>query len=76
MIRCVRMKGYYLFETEEEGQFAFIDTVRDRFVEFGGEQFWETREEFAQAVASIPETNLAGREVAARCERLIPLCVK
>jgi hypothetical protein len=61
MIRYVEVRGYFGPADDETGDFpndfhfAFIDTVRDRFIEFGGEQFWETREAFAFAFSTLHE---------------------
>lgn len=43
MIRFVDIRG------QGTGyRFAFWDTVRDRFLEFGGDQAWEDKEDFLQ----------------------------
>ena len=35
-------------EDEFEDSFAFIDTVVDRFVDVGGNQFWDSWDDFAE----------------------------
>jgi|GEM_PF-2334607 len=45
MIRFIDLTGQ-IYLDDNEGSFAFYDTVRDKFYEFSGCQLWDTIDEF------------------------------
>lgn len=62
MIRFV----YIGYQIDSDGrQFAFYDTVRDKFLEFKGSQVFDSIEDFNESAKS--------HELYERCRRLIPL---
>jgi len=46
MIRFIDLSGQI---TEEGKEFAFYDTVTDRFIEIGGDQIWENFNEVVES---------------------------
>lgn len=66
MIRFVDLRGQI---TDDFTHFAFFDTIRERFVDIGGEQAWYSLEDLMvlQIPMDIENTNLVNR-----CASLIP----
>ena len=73
MIRFIDLGRQYWLDQEDkdnEKSFAFINTVTDRFIEAGGNQFWDTKEDFIEdlQVSTLQLT----KEEEERFSRLIP----
>jgi hypothetical protein len=74
MIRCIQI-GNQITLTESATDFAFFDTINWRFMDFGGEWTWDSREDFEQALR-VEELITGGgsgvEAIADRCLALLP----
>lgn len=66
MIRFIDLRGQ--ITNDRDPNFAFFDTVTDRFIDLAGEQEWGSVEEFAQTAS------VAGKPLGfiSRCLNLMP----
>lgn len=71
MIRFIDLRGQILMG--DEPHFAFYDTVRDRFMDFGGEQDWNSLDDFLEAVRESHPDHAQVVDTATRCAFLIPV---